>query len=85
MLQVVWLDVIAARARYGRWIGGCLPSFVPVPMTGKVSARAQRGSKGAEQPAGSPKQEETLAIRLKRLRYGSESGPLKLQWYHRNE
>lgn len=67
-MQVVWLDVIAARARYGRWIGGCLPCFVPVPMTGKVSARAQKGSKGLEQPAASQAQEEKLAIRLKHLR-----------------
>lgn len=26
---VVWLDVTAAKARYGTWLGGVLPTFVP--------------------------------------------------------
>ena len=69
LLQVVWLDVVAARARYGRWIGGSLPSFVPVPIAGKASAKARKGNKAPErQPAAAAGEEEQLAIRLKQLR-----------------
>jgi len=39
---VVWLDSVAARARYGRWIGGTLPRLIPFPKTGKA-----RGSSAA--------------------------------------
>ena len=47
-MQVVWLDVVTARARYGRWIGGYFPSFVPVPLAGKASAKARKGNQSAE-------------------------------------
>ena len=69
-MQVVWLDVVAARARYGRWIGGYLPSFVPVPLAGKASAKARKGDQTAEsqlEVANDP--EKAFAIRLKQLRY----------------
>ena len=39
---VVWLDSVAARARYGRWIGGTLPRLINFPKTGKA-----RGSSAA--------------------------------------
>ncbi|KAL3134938.1 hypothetical protein ABBQ32_007900 [Trebouxia sp. C0010 RCD-2024] len=68
--NVVWLDVVAARARYGRWIGGSLPSFAPVPTAGKASAKARKGNKPPErQPAAETGEEEGFAIRLKQLRH----------------
>ena len=69
-VQVVWLDVVAARARYGRWIGGTLPTFVPVPLAaGKATAKARKGNKPPErQPAAEAGEEEQFAIRLKQLR-----------------
>ena len=39
---VVWLDATSARARYGRWIGGTLPEFVPFPKTGKARGGARK-------------------------------------------
>ena len=68
-MQVVWLDVVAARARYGRWIGGALPTFVPVPIAGKASAKARKGNKPPErQIAAEAGEEEQFAVRLKQLR-----------------
>eukprot|EP00891_Asterochloris_glomerata_P006948 jgi/Astpho2/6948/e_gw1.00107.204.1_t len=47
--MVVWLDVAAARARFGEWIEGALPSFLKHPTRGKLSARARRkGPKGRD-------------------------------------
>ncbi|KAL0045927.1 hypothetical protein WJX82_008672 [Trebouxia sp. C0006] len=67
---VIWLDVVTARARYGRWIGGTLPTFVPVPLAGKASAKARKGGKVAErQSAGADGEEEEYSIRLKQLRH----------------
>ncbi len=31
----MWLDVTAARARYGVWIDGVLPEIIPFPSTGR--------------------------------------------------
>ncbi|KAI7845433.1 hypothetical protein COHA_000985 [Chlorella ohadii] len=45
--KVVWLDCAAARARYGRWVGGTLPTLCPFPKTG----RARGGSRAAAQQA----------------------------------
>lgn len=70
----MWLDVVAARARYGRWIGGALPTFVPVPIAGRASAKARKGNKPPErQPAAEAGEEEQFAIRLKQLRHPSHS------------
>lgn len=67
---VIWLDVATARARYGRWIGGTLPTFVPVPLAGKASAKARKGAKVTErQSAGADGEEEEYSIRLKQLRH----------------
>lgn len=69
-LQVIWLDVIAARARYGRWIGGTLPTFVPVPLAGKASAKARKGNvvgNSGQSGVGSGEEQE-YSIRLKQLR-----------------
>ena len=72
-LQVIWLDVVVARARYGRWIGGTLPSFVPVPVAGKASAKARKGNKPIEsQSIGDDGEQERLSIRLRQLRYGKQ-------------
>ena len=63
--------MVTARARYGRWIGGTLPTFVPVPLAGKASAKARKGGKVAErQSAGADGEEEEYSIRLKQLRCG---------------
>jgi len=63
--------VVTARARYGRWIGGTLPTFIPVPLAGKASAKARKGGKVAErQGAGADGEEEEYSIRLKQLRCG---------------
>lgn len=50
---VVWLDSVAARARYGRWIGGTLPRLIPFPKTGKV-----RGSNAARKKMQQQKQQQ---------------------------
>ena len=74
-MQVIWLDVIAARARYGRWIGGCLPSFVPVPLAGKATAKARKGgAPGEGQLLSLRETEEMLAVRLKQLKCESSLG-----------
>lgn len=63
--------MVTARARYGRWIGGTLPTFIPVPLAGKASAKARKGGKVAErQGAGADGEEEEYSIRLKQLRCG---------------
>ena len=41
-LQVLWLDITAAKARYGRWIDGCLPSFVPFPTSTRARTKQQK-------------------------------------------
>lgn len=41
-LQVLWLDITAAKARYGRWIDGCLPSFVPFPTSTSARTKQQK-------------------------------------------
>jgi hypothetical protein len=80
--QVVWLDAAAARARYGRWIGGVLPELAPFPKTGKArggskaAARAAAGKQddkeeeGEEQYDGTERDEaERHYVYLKRLRW----------------
>ena len=56
MAQVVWLDTVAARARYGRWIGGVLPELVPFPKTGR--ARGGSKAKGQQQQQQQQQQEQ---------------------------
>ncbi len=49
-----------------------MPTFVPVPLAGKASAKARKGGKVAErQSAGADGEEEEYSIRLKQLRCGS--------------
>lgn len=45
--------MVAARARYGRWIGGTLPQLVPFPKSGK----ARGGSKAAAAAAAREREE----------------------------
>lgn len=67
---VVWLDVVTARARYGRWIGGYFPSFVPVPLAGKASAKARKGNQAAEgQQEAAIDPLKAYSVRLKQLRH----------------
>ncbi len=78
-MQVVWLDVAAARARFGEWIEGALPSFLKHPTRGKLSARARRkGPKGRDTGEDSGVDAEgvvrdatgqLLSVRMQQLRY----------------
>jgi hypothetical protein len=78
-LQVVWLDNVAARARYGRWLGGVLPEFVPFPKTGKARGGSKRAGAAAAAKSegtleggggggGSDGEEEGRYLNLRRLR-----------------
>lgn len=66
-MQVAWLDELAAKARFGRWLDGRFPSFVPFPKTGK----ARKGSKATVSAGGGVERPPAELIRLKRLRQGS--------------
>lgn len=80
-LQVVWLDTTAAKARYGRWIGGTLPQLTPFPKTGKArggSKAAAAAAREAEEETDAGAGEEAAAARddserhwvyLRRLRH----------------
>ena len=78
-MQVVWLDVAAARARFGEWIEGALPSFLKHPARGKLSARARRkgpkgkdtGEDGGEDLEGVVRDAtgQLLSVRMQQLRY----------------
>ena len=78
-VQVVWLDVAAARARFGEWIEGALPSFLKHPARGKLSARARRkgpkdrdtGEDGGVEPEGVVRDAtgQLLSVRMQQLRY----------------
>ena len=77
-MQVVWLDVAAARARFGEWIEGALPSFLKHPTRGKLSARARRklpkgrdtGEDGEVDPEGVVRDAtgQLLSVRMQQLR-----------------
>ena len=97
MSQVVWLDVTAARSRYGAWIGGCLPEFVPFPRTGRArgGAAKQKAMKSADAAAdaaadgsaatdagGVWEDDNKYLVRLRRLRYGVEHDGSQLSWPH---
>ena len=47
LCAVVWLDGVAARARYGRWISGTLPRLIPFPKTGKAHGKGAKRKKAA--------------------------------------
>ena len=73
---------MAARARYGRWVGGVLPEFLPFPKTGKArggskttadkgggsssSSSSRREEEGSA--AGGGFREEGAYLNLRRLR-----------------
>ena len=71
-MQVVWLDVAAARSRYGRWVDGALPEFVPFPRTTRArtkrQAEADAGAAAAAAAAALQDPDAALLIRLRRLR-----------------
>lgn len=41
-MQVLWLDLTAAKARYGRWIGGELPQFTEFARTTRARTARQK-------------------------------------------
>ncbi|KAK9807992.1 hypothetical protein WJX73_000666 [Symbiochloris irregularis] len=66
---VAWLDEIAAKARFGRWIDGRFATFVPFPKTGRARSKAAK-----DQEAARDSERGTLAgadeyVRLRRLRH----------------
>ncbi len=81
LVQIVRLDVAAARARYSTWIGGNLPAFVPFARMArgrKVAKKGGGGFGGGSGGNGSAKrqrdggaaaeEDEDLFVRLRRLR-----------------
>ncbi|CAL5224634.1 g7352 [Coccomyxa viridis] len=67
---VLWLDTTAAKARYGRWIDGCLPSFAPFPTTTKARTKQQKKDAAVEAAARAASgMDDDSFIRLSRLRH----------------
>jgi hypothetical protein len=63
---VVWLDITAAKARYGRWLGASIAAFVPFART--TRSRTKREAALAQQSQGPMEADDDLVIRLRRLR-----------------
>ena len=64
-MQVVWLDVTVAKARFGRWIEGSLPQFGPFPKVGRVRGKKNLGpGKGV----GGKGSDDSYWVNLRRLR-----------------
>ena len=79
--QVLWLDLTAAKARYGRWLGAALPGFVPFQRTTRARTKAQKGAEAAAKHSGAGGTEaadDGLLVCMRRLRCGGRSctGPL---------
>ena len=67
--QVLWLDITAAKARYGRWIDGCLPAFAPFPTTTRARTKQQKREAAVDAAARAIRDADDDAfIRLSRLR-----------------
>ena len=67
--QVLWLDTTAAKARYGRWIDGCLPAFAPFPTTTRARTKQQKKDAAVEAAARAASgMDDDAFIRLSRLR-----------------
>lgn len=68
--QVLWLDITASKARYGRWIDGCLPAFVPFPTTTRARTKQQKKDAAVEAAARAASDivDDDAFIRLSRLR-----------------
>ncbi len=58
---VVWLDSVAARARYGRWIEGTLPRLIPFPKTGKARGGSAAKKKKQQQQAAAAGAEDKIS------------------------
>ena len=75
--QVVWLDTVAAKARYGRWIGGVLSELTTFPKTGRArgGAAKQQQQQAAEEEeegeGGALDDSERHWVYLRRLRWGA--------------
>lgn len=75
-LQVVWLDVTAAKARYGRWLDGAIPAFVPFPKTTRARTKQQQQQQQEKEAAlaadqagaNSSEADGEFIIRMRRLR-----------------
>jgi hypothetical protein len=49
---VMWLDVLAAKARCGMWLGGVLPEFTPWPAVFHARSGAAQRRRAARRQAG---------------------------------
>lgn len=66
---MVWLDCAAARARYGRWVGGTLPMLCPFPKTGRARGGSRQQAQQAEQEEGAEQDDaDRHWVYLRRLR-----------------
>ena len=61
-MQIVWLDTIAAKARFGGWIEGHFPRFAPFPRNYGPKKAAKTTS------AALAEEGDEYWIHLKRLR-----------------
>jgi transcription initiation factor TFIID subunit TAF12 len=78
---VLWLDLTAAKARYGRWLGGTLPAFVPFQRTTRARTKAQKDASAAATASAASQQQQNgaqaaeaddrLLVRMRRLRCSS--------------
>ncbi|EIE19122.1 hypothetical protein COCSUDRAFT_38365 [Coccomyxa subellipsoidea C-169] len=67
---VLWLDLTAAKARYGRWINGELPTFAEFARTTKARTSRQKEAQALQRATASPKEaDDEFLIRLRRLRH----------------
>ncbi len=65
---MLWLDITAAKARYGRWIDGCLPSFVPFPTSIRTRTKQQKEAAVEAAARAVSDLDDDLFIKLSRLR-----------------
>ena len=68
--QVVWLDVAAARSRYGRWADGRLPEFTAFPRAGRARTKrqAEADAAAAAVAAAAALQDPDAALLMRRAR-----------------
>ena len=67
--QVLWLDLTAAKARYGRWIGGELPQFAEFARSTRARTARQKEAQQALQHAAAPQEaDDEFLVRLRKLR-----------------
>ncbi|BDA49511.1 Endonuclease MutS2 [Coccomyxa sp. Obi] len=66
---VLWLDLTAAKARYGRWIGGELPQFADFARTTRARTARQREAQALQHAAAPQEADDEFLVRLRKLRH----------------